>query len=268
MMQVGNHTNMKIEEDLIRHMVLNTIRMLRTKFSDKYGELVICADSRKYWRREVFPYYKANRKKDRAQTDVDWTTLFEILTKLREELRDHFPYKVLVVEGAEADDIIGTIVQKYANTKEPILIASSDKDFVQLQKYSNVDQWSLVQKKFIRTPDPSQYVLEHILKGDRGDGIPNFLSDDDTFVMNKRQKPLSKKKIDLVKVEGVESISPEAKRGFVRNQQLVDLDFIPERIKNSIMDEYGRVEPKPRSGLLNYFIKHKLRNLTDSIGEF
>ena len=268
MSQVGNHTNVKIEEDLVRHMVLNSIRMIRSKFSEKYGEIVICSDNKKYWRREIFPYYKANRKKDRDKSDVDWYSLFTFLNKIREELKDNFPYKVLNVEGAEADDIIGTLAKKYSDSKEHILVVSSDKDFMQLQKYSNVDQYSPIMKKFVRTEDPNKYIFEHILKGDRGDGIPNFLSDDDTFVMGKRQKPLSKKRIDTVRENGVTSLGPEGERGFYRNRQLVDLDYIPNNIEDKILDEYYSAVPNSRSNLLNYFIKYKLKNLMETIGEF
>lgn len=273
MTQVGSHTNMKIEEDLIRHMVLNTIRTIRTKFHDKYGEIVICADSRKYWRKDVFPFYKANRKKDRAASDVDWPTLFDILGTLREELDQHFPYKVVMTEGAEADDIIATLTKHFHATM-PVLIVSSDKDFMQLQKYHNVAQYSLLHKKMLRTSDPGKFVVEHILKGDRGDGIPNFLSDDDTFVMDKRQKALRQKIIDQVLSadwpEDCTLLRENERwlRNFHRNRQLIDLTYIPQEIEDKIREHYEASEQKPRSQLLNYFIKHKLRNLTDCIGEF
>lgn len=266
MMQVGNHTNLKIEEDLVRHMVLNTLRMVHTKFKNEYGQMVLCADSKKYWRKDVFPYYKANRKKDRESSDVDWNALFKLLNQLRDEIKENFPYKVLVVIGAEADDIIGTLVKHNTDNGEPILIVSSDKDFMQLQKYSNVDQWSPKHKTFLKTPDPKAYVFEHILKGDRGDGIPNFLSPDDTFVTDKRQKPLTSKKIETIKIQGI--VDPMAERGFNRNQHLIDLDFIPVDLQQNILKEYNEIEPKPRSLLLNYFVKHKLKNLTESIGDF
>lgn len=268
MMQVGNHTNLKIEEDLVRHMVLNTLRMVHTKFKEKYGEMILCADSNRYWRRDFFPHYKANRKKDRESSDVDWNALFKFLNMLRDEIKENFPYKVLKVTGAEADDVIGTLVKHFHDKEDKILIVSSDKDFVQLQKYSNVAQWSPKTKNFIRTSDPKAYVFEHILKGDRGDGIPNFLSADDTFVTNKRQKPLSSKKIELVKVNGIESVGQSALPGFYRNQQLVDLDYIPVELQEQIILEYDNVVPPSRSKLLNYFVKHKLKNLTESIGDF
>lgn len=268
MMQVGNHTNLKIEEELVRHMVLNTLRMVHSKFKDEYGEMVLCADHKKYWRREVFPFYKANRKKDRESSDVDWNALFKLLNQLRDEIKENFPYRVLVVEGAEADDIIGTLVKHHANTDDKLLIVSSDKDFMQLQKYSNVKQWSPRHKTFLKTTDPKMFVFEHILKGDRGDGIPNFLSPDDTLVSDKRQKPLTSKKIEVIKVQGIKSFGPEVERGFYRNQNLIDLDFIPSSLQETILNEYNIFEPNPRSLLLNYFVKHKLKNLTESIGDF
>ena len=267
MMQVGNHTNVKIEEDLVRHMVLNSIRLIRSKFSEEFGELVICADSKKYWRREIFPYYKCNRKKDRAKSDVDWTSLFNFLNKVREELKEHFPYKVLCIEGAEADDIIG-VLAKENHQKEKVLIVSSDKDFLQLQKYDNVKQYSPIMKKYIRTEDPNLYIQEHILKGDRGDGIPNISSPDDTFATGKRQKPFSKKKIEKVIADGIESLNEQERRGYARNQQLVDLDHIPESIANLITSEYSVSDVGARNNLLNYFIKHRLNNLTEVIGDF
>lgn len=268
MMQVGNHTNLKIEEDLVRHMVLNTLRSIHSKFKGKYGEMILCTDSNKYWRKEFFPYYKANRKKDRETSDVDWNALFKILNQLRDEIKDNFPYKVIRVVGAEADDVIGTLVKHFHDKEDKILIVSSDKDFVQLQTYSNVEQFSPKTKNFVRNTDPKTYVFEHILKGDRGDGIPNFLSPDDTFVTSKRQKPLSAKKIELIKAQGIESVESSAVSGYYRNRQLIDLNYIPEDLQETILEEYNTLQPVSRSNLLNYFVKHKLKNLTESIGDF
>ena len=82
------------------------------------------------------------------------------------------------------------------------MVLSGDKDFIQLQKYPFVSQYNPIQKKFMSGIDPKQYILEHVIKGDRSDGIPNFLSDDDTFVKNKRQRPLSKKEYCQVDYNG------------------------------------------------------------------
>ncbi|GAG49489.1 unnamed protein product, partial [marine sediment metagenome] len=57
-----------IEVDLVRHMVLNTLRSYRIRFGQKYGELVLCHDSRDPWRRDIFPLYKANRAKQKESS--------------------------------------------------------------------------------------------------------------------------------------------------------------------------------------------------------
>ena len=271
----SRHFDGSLNEGLIRHQVLNTLRFYRNKFGEEYNELVICCYDRHYWRKEVFPYYKAGRKKDREKSDLDWHMIFEVLNKIRDELKTTFPYKVLQVEGAEADDLIGALCHEYGHLgingadPEKILILSSDKDFMQLQKYANVDQFSPIQKKFLRCSNPARYINEHIMRGDRGDGVPNFLSDDDCFVNGKRQKPLGIKKIDSWNGKKPEEFCNERMlRGFRRNQQLVDLDYTPEAIKTKAVEMFNKYECNSRSLLLNYFVKNKLKNLMDNIQEF
>ena len=72
-------SNSDIEEDLVRHMILSSLLMYKQKFSQQYGELTICCDSPKSWRKEVFPFYKANRKNYRESSDFDWKKIFLIL---------------------------------------------------------------------------------------------------------------------------------------------------------------------------------------------
>lgn len=269
MVQTGSHASMPLDEDLLRHMILNTIRLNRNKFSDKYGELVICCDSKKYWRRDMFPYYKASRKKDREKSDVDWSTMFNTLTKVREELQETFPYTTLHIEGTEADDIIGTLVHAYHAREDNILILSSDKDFMQLQKYKNVKQYSPIHKKFIRTADPERYLKEHIIKGDRGDGIPNIASPDSVFVSSGRQKPVRKKLIEsILDGNNINLETEELQRNWNRNKMLVDLSMIPDDIKDTIINKYESYEHNDRSKLFNYFVKNKLKNLMENMSEF
>ena len=271
MVQLGNHTNHQVEEDLLRHMILNSIRLYRQKFSSEYGELVIACDDKNYWRRKVYPYYKANRKKAREKSELDWTKIFEALNKIRAELREVFPYPTIQVDSVEADDVIATLCSLRGATvsSERILILSGDKDFNQLQKYGNVEQFDPVRKKWIKTDDPYKYVQEHIMRGDTGDGIPNFLSDDDTFVSDKRQKPLTQKKIDAwLGKDPSEFCDDMMLRNYKRNQQLVDFEFIPEDVKTRILDEYKAQSGKTRDKLFNYFIQNKLKNLMEVIGDF
>ena len=272
MMQIGSRRQNDVDEDLVRHMVLNSLRSYRGKFSEEYGELVLCYDSKKYWRRDFFPNYKGNRKKDREKSGLDWPLIFDTLNNIRDEIRETFPYKVIEVEGAEADDCIASIVQHVAETPfefEKVLILSGDKDFIQLQKHSFVKQYSPVLKKFVNGQDPTLYIKEHILKGDRSDGIPNFLSSDNTFVDELRQKPLAKKKIEnWIDQDPQDFCNEEMMRNYQRNKTLIDLECIPSDLKERILLEYQNPPKGDRSKLLNYFIQKRLRNLMNDIGDF
>ena len=256
----------EVEEDAVRHMILNSIRMYRTKFNDEYGEIVLAYDSRHYWRKEHFPEYKAGRKKSRNSDDKDWNRIFEVLNNIKAELKDTFPYKFLEVYGAEADDIIAVLAKKYQNEK--IMIVSGDKDFIQLQKYSNVKQYSPIQKKFVNGHDPYTYIKEHVLRGDKSDGIPNVLSPDNTFVDEMRQRPLGQKKIDGLLSQDVDDYPDEIKRNYQRNVMLIDLDNVPSELEDKILDEYTSAPCGDRSKLFNYFIQNKLKTLTENIGDF
>lgn len=252
-------------EDTVRHIVLNTYRFYKNKFGEQYGNLVICDDAGDSWRKEVFPYYKASRKKTRETDGHDWSKIFDAMNKIRKEVRENFPYKVMWVERCEADDIIATLCMNF-NIKEKILIISSDKDFQQLQRYMNVKQYSPIHKNFIYCENPQNFLKEHILRGDTSDGIPNVLSDDDTFVVEgKRQKPLSQKKLELI----IENIPEYLRINYNRNQKLVDLSYIPKEYTERILKEY-EVEPKVKGKekLFEYFTNHKLANLMEVIDEF
>ena len=272
MVQINQSKTKSVDEDLVRHMVLNSLRGYRTKFGDAFGELVLTYDSKKYWRRDYFPNYKANRKKDRAKSDLDWNSIFNALNAIRDEIRETFPYKVVEVEGAEADDCIAVICQHIAKTPnefEPILILSGDKDFIQLHKYNFVKQYSPVLKKFINNIDPSIYIREHVLRGDTSDGVPNFLSPDNTFVDGLRQKPMSTKKIaDWIESKPEDVFTEEMMRNYQRNKTLIDLECIPKELVGRILEAYREPPQGDRSKLLNYFIQKRLKNLMADIGDF
>ena len=269
MVQIGNHTNIKVEEDLLRHMVLNSLRSYNVKFRDEYGEMIIACDDRGSWRKQIFPYYKANRKKDREDSELDWTAIFESLNKIREELKAHFPYRVIQIDSAEADDVIGTLCHEFGNTSEKILIISGDKDFRQLHGYMNVRQYDPVRKKWLEENNAERFLKEHIMKGDRGDGVPNFLSRDDCFVLNTRQKPLTTKKIDLwVTLDPQVFCDENMLRGWKRNEQMIDLNFIPTNIRTSVIESYNNQKGKGRDQLFTYFVEHKLKNLLPDIDQF
>ncbi len=274
MMQPGI-TSGGIDENLIRHMVLNSIRMYNVKFKDEYGDLVICADDKKYWRRDLFPYYKAARKKAREESPYDWNLIFETLNRVRDEIRENFPYKVIQIDKTEADDVIGTICTNYGvelknSQSEKILILSSDKDFMQLQRFANVEQYSPMAKKFLKTSEPVKFLKEHIIKGDRGDGIPNILSSDDTFITESRQKPVTEKKLNIwVSQKPEDFCDATMMRNYQRNESLIDLSKVPSEYADRILTAYRNPTAiKGKDKILNYFIKNRMKQLMEHIQEF
>ena len=265
MMNLKMNKNKTIDENMVRHMILNSIRMYRKEHHNEYGEVVLTWDSKHSWRRDYFPEYKASRRKGREESNLDWDDIFATLNKIRKEIKENFPYKYLEVFGAEADDIIGFLCDEHRD--ENILIISGDKDFIQLQKYPNVKQWSPITKKQVNGFDPTIYLKEHILKGDSSDGVPNVLSPDHTFVEGLRQRPLSKKKIEAW-IKSETGMSDEVKRNYQRNHKLINLDNTPEDLQKSILDTFNEAPCGDRSKILTYFIENKLKELTDSIGDF
>ena len=265
MMYLGMKKTKEVDESMVRHMILNSIRMYRKEHHSEYGEVVLTWDSKHSWRRDYFPEYKASRRKGREESDLNWDDIFGTLNKIRNEIKQNFPYKYLEVFGAEADDIIGFLCEE--NRDEKIMIISGDKDFIQLQKYPNVTQWSPITKKQVNGFDPTIYLKEHILKGDTSDGVPNVLSPDNTFSDGLRQRPLSRKKIQSW-LNSIKDCDDEVKRNYQRNLTLIDLTKTPEELKNQIRLEYNNAPHGDRSKLLNYFMIYKLKELTENIGEF
>ena len=260
---------MEVEENMVRHMILNSIRMHRVKNKAKYGEIVICCDGGKNWRKDVFPQYKFKRKDARKESKMDWKELFRITNMVQQELKDNFPYKVVEVDECEADDIIGVIVEQTQQfgQHEPVMIISGDKDFAQLQKYDNVAQYSPVQKKFIKTDSPRKQLMELILKGDTSDGVPNVLSGDNVFIDGVRQTPLRQNKIDQL-INDPKSMGEEIYRNYLRNKKLIDLSETPESVRKEIIYNYSNQQKRDGKKVLPYLVEKRCRMLLESVEEF
>lgn len=269
MMQLRLDETTQVNESMVRHMILNSVRNYVMEFKSDYvqtdEDIILAWDSKHYWRRDLFPQYKASRKKNREKSNLDWNKIFEVTNKIRDEIKENLPYKSVEVYGAEADDIIAVITQS-CYTKD-VMIISSDKDFIQLHK-ENVKQWSPVTKKEVNGHDPNTYIKEHILKGDSGDGVPNVLSPDHTFTDGLRQKPLGKKRIDKMINENIDDWNDEVKRNYQRNLKLIDLKNIPNNIESDIINAIETSSCGDRSKLLNYLTTNKLKTLTENIGDF
>lgn len=253
----------ELSESKLRPMIINSIRNYQKKYAGDYGEIVLCTDAANPWRREFFPNYKANRKKLREEDDKDWGVIFNTLQVIKDELRDNFPYRYMYVEKCEADDIIAVLSK---HIKEDILIISGDKDFQQLQSLNNVIQWSPNLNKEVVCQDPSLFLKEHILTGDKSDGIPNILSSDDCMVEGIRQTPLRKPIKDKYLRISIEN-DDKYYRNYLRNQTLIDFDFIPKDIEDSIISEFANTKPV-KGKVFDYLRTHRLNELLDNVGDF
>lgn len=264
----------KIEEDFLRHIILNSLRMYNLKYREKYGKMVIACDGGS-WRKDYYPQYKAARRKNREESSMDWKEIFRILNNVKAEIIEHLPYTVVQTDKAEADDVIAALVettQEFGNY-EPVMIISADKDFIQLQRYDNVAQWSPMTKKLIADKNPTRYLLEHVLKGDSGDGVPNVLSPDNTFTDSIRQTALRATKIDewiaADKAGTLQSVMPEETyRNYIRNRTVIDLERVPTEVRDAILTEYNSAPVKNNSKVLNYLISKRCNMLISSASEF
>jgi hypothetical protein len=269
-------------KNLIRHVTLSTIKSYKRKYGKEYGEIVICCDGRKYWRKEYFEFYKASRKKNRDASDLNWKLIFDTLTEMREDIAKHFPYRVIHVDRAEADDVIACmtkwvqenqLVQEgLVEESQKVLILSSDKDFKQLQLYPNVSQWSPMLKKYLTASkkEIKEFMIEHIVKGDAGDGIPNILSQDNVFVLGERQKPVSSKRLAEFIESGYDACrTDDEKRNWKRNSVLVAFENIPPDVNEEIIVTYLNTKPTgDKMSIMNYLIENRCRLLLDEIEEF
>ena len=254
-------------KNVVRHTILNTLRAYNLKFRGEYGEMILCADAADPWRRDIFPHYKHQRRKGRVESQIDWDGMFNIMAEIREELTTKLPYKMLYVEKCEADDIIATLIS--LREENMYLIISGDKDFIQLQHYGDVYQFSPLLKSYIgENLEADVFLREQIIKGDRSDGVTNILSDDSIFLRDERQRPINKKRLEeWSNIDNI-PLGSETRKYYERNKKLIDLSMIPETIKTSIINRYRNYKTNNRSLLLQYFIDNKLKALIENINDF
>jgi len=267
MAQTRGKSDIKPNKEMIRHMVINSLRGFNLKFKEQYGTMVLCADAGDPWRRDIYPNYKHARRKGRVDSATDWDNIFSCITEIKNEIAENFPYVMMYIEKAEADDIIGALVFNHTNT--PIMIISGDKDFIQLQSNTNVKQYSPIQKVFVGEGlDPKKFLHEQIIKGDRSDGIPNILSPDDIFLTGEKQRPINKKRLEeWANVSNI-PLGSETSKYYERNKRLIDLSCMPKELERTIINTYREYKIPNRSKLLPYFMQHKLKALMTNIGDF
>jgi 5'-3' exonuclease len=259
-----------------RFIFLKMILAAKQKF-EPVSDLVIAIDGRTSWRKDIFPYYKARRVLKRQESDTDWGPFFEFADNAFNEMISAFPFKIIKLDKVEADDTLATLAIRLNKDREQIIIVSRDKDFFQLCKYPNIKIYNPIENKFIKdgeTADPFLYAIEHLIKGDPGDDIPNILSEDKIFLIDgKRQKSITAKILAEVHDKGLEEWVKERnlEDNFKRNKKLILLDEenIPEDIQEKIMYEYNTSNPKNEWFRIDKYLKSKaMRTLYDCAGDF
>jgi hypothetical protein len=281
--QANDLRNSGDTKNYIKHIALSMLLSWKKKF---HGELIIICDSKNYWRKQEFIYYKGHRHHEKKDNNfIDWDVLFETLNELKEDLKANFPYKVIEVEEAEADDIISILVKYYqenelVNTgliEEPdeIVIISTDSDFQQLQKYPNVRQWNNVMKKFIVCKNPKQYLIEHIVEGDKGDNVPSVVNGDAWAKARMdnvptRAAPLKSSRMVDFYNKGIDAcLNEDERRNWKRNEMLIDFDMIPTRINIKVIQAF--IETKiegSKAKVFNYLTKNRMKLLMSNATEF
>ena len=267
----------KIDINLFRHLCLNAIHNILSKFKFDYGnKIIIACDSKVNWRKDLFPYYKYNRKKSRDNSNIDWSKIFENFEIIKDEIKQVFKhYKTIEVEGAEADDIIYCTAKYCYNRNEKLLIISSDKDLVQLQKYNNIKQFDSIRKIYKETDDPIKFLEYQVFKGDSSDGIPNILSPSNTYYTGIRSKPLRESKIKEWLDDPAFTFNPKQVLGediynrYELNNKLIDLSNLPKNLfeeKTSIIE--SPFNSRDNNELLDYMCKNRLSNLIQHIQDF
>ena len=270
--QIMKFNKGEVSEGLLRHMVLSSMRVALEKNKEHKDEVIIACDDRHYWRKEFFPEYKASRKQNRQSDGKDWDTIFTYMHNFKEELRTYFPYIVMQVDTAEADDIIACLVERFAPSKQ-IIIVSPDKDLLQLQKYDTVGIYDPKKKHHVLCDDPIGMLHELILRGDDSDGIPNFLSPDNAIVNKIRQKPIKQNMIDemreITETEFHKHIIAKYPQSYIeRNIKCIDLSFVPGNIREKVNHLYDDYTHDTHVSLEEYFDKYQLKKLKERIGDF
>lgn len=266
MMYQKNNGN--LDEHNVKSMIFSSICNYTRGYKKEYGDVVVCIDSIHSWRRTKFEHYKSARRKSKKVDSTDWFSIYNIIDSTKRDLVNSFPFVVVEVDGAEADDVIAVLVKNKPKNKH--LIISSDKDYFQLHKYPNVRQFSPMAKRLVKPEkSPSNYLREHIIRGDKGDGVPNILSNDASFVDGIRQKPITKKKLsEWFGKSPSEFCSELMLRNYHRNELLIDFDSIPKNIEESIIKAWETNPKNSKSVLLNFFIKNKYKDLISEIDNF
>jgi len=165
------------------HLLFNSLQYNKNKFK---GEMVLAFDSKGNWRKDFYKDYKGTRAKGKETTEIDWDGIHQIIEEVKTTIEENFPFKVLKIPKAEADDIGGVLSKKFGNERKVVLI-TSDHDWLQNISHGKyVEMYDPIKMEYsdltpeeneiIQTPagEMSKFTAIHTLIGDSGDNVPNI----------------------------------------------------------------------------------------------
>jgi 5'-3' exonuclease len=218
---IDNQTFMNTYEK----MWFETITKLCHRFKIQRNNIIFARDGSNIWRYSIYPDYKANRSEDEDDDPYSPTEIFKYTNK-------HFHSRitgctVLKDNRAEADDIIA-ITARYIRAVFPetkIIIITGDHDFLQLSEPNMTEIYQLKGLKPLTVNNPYTMLMIKILAGDPSDNIPaSFKGCGKVTAKRLANNPQELKAV----------LEKKGYRQFNLNRQLIDFDFIPTKIVQSI----------------------------------
>ena len=234
--------------NILKWIYFNTINELVDKYGVKsYCQLKLVRDTRRedVWRKEISKDYKDGRKskmafknkgKNKEKDNSVYIDIKQIFiytyNVIFPKLVERFGVKIIKIPKAEADDVIAVISQEVPDHIK-IIIISQDHDFLQLLNRKNLDIYSLYDEHLndkIADTTAEQFLLKKIISGDKTDNIPGCIN--------------NKKKIEYYmsnpdQFDKLLDESPELLERFNRNRILIDFAYIPEDIRNDVIEKFN-----------------------------
>ena len=226
------------------------------------NSVILCQEGKKNWRYDVFEDYKSNRKEAKAKSKLDFDTFYPMADSFCEKLKQYVPniYQ-LKVEGSEGDDLIA-ILTKNLTPKNEVVCVSTDRDFYQLLKYNGYSQYHPIKRQYVHVVNPERYLLEKIVVGDKGDGIPHV-----------KPKVSVKTAASIVEAgleDWLSKEDPQIRANFERNKKLIDFDCIPVHVQQKVMEEFKKLRFSSMSmrDMTQFLFAVGLGNQFDKVPEY
>lgn len=263
--QADLRTSTGLPSGAVRVMA-NMMRSLRKQYPDCHVAVVFDAKG-KTFRDDIYPEYKANRASMPDDLRSQVAPIHQMIKAMG------FPF--LMVEGVEADDVIGTLARQATEKQLPVLISTGDKDMAQLvsdhvtlidtMKDVKTDREGVIEKFGV----PPELIIDYLaLMGDKVDNIPGMTGVGEKTALALLQGIGSIDEIaanlDKVAALGFRGSKAFADK-FREQEEQVRLSYVLATIKTDVELEQSLEElelgPIDKEALLAVYREYELRNL-------